>query len=577
MDFFLSKLNDSQREVIDEVHSRSMINGGLALPLGFGKTRIGLTLGLTYNKGKVLVVVSKTLLASWLDELKKIFGQDDEDKTCYYEVLHRSFFKSAHDYNHWVPKKETRIVLTTPEVLSEGYDTFHLSDRLLFKVTPDGEFGPTHLRYRPAGKIPFLTDHTGFGFPFSYTWGCVLIDEIQRHTNVETEKCRAIACVASHHKWGLSGTMFDEPKVNRFLGFFVMLDLPGPRQKTEVAKFLTQKNFSGFRLLSVFRKENVEFVDRPDYNEVIVKHNLTEEEQAVFEKFRFIVNELNRMMVEARAMGQTTEKKRLSANLLAIITYLRQALVCPIIPISRMCRDVDAQEQSDLMRVALGAFSDKPLADYTKAECYIFSSRFREITEKLKLHQKERCIVFSGFRATLDALMPFAKNLKDADDADRQVLTITAVMTVEQRQDVLKKFALSVNAILMITYDIGAEGLNLQCASVVMLMDLWWNSAKLQQAIGRIYRPGQLASKVFVYMFISNTGLEQQILAKNTIKAAILSQLQCGAIDKLTVPRMSIQDIISFINLDENESSMKELRMKRKIRHEEEEDVVMVV
>jgi SNF2 family DNA or RNA helicase len=366
--------------------------------------------------------------------------------------------------------------------------------------------------------------------------------------------------------------MFDEPKVNRFLGFFVMLGLPGPRQKKEVVKVLTAKTFAGLRGFSVFRKENLEFVERPEYNEVIVKHMLTDEEQSVFEKFRFIVNEINKMMVKARGLGNVAEKKRLSANLLAIITYVRQALVCPIIPIARMCRDVSLSEQSDLMKVALSVFSERPLEDYQKDDCYIYSSRFRAVMEKLNEHKSERCIVFSGFRATLDMLMPFAKTLEDADKQDRIILTISSAMTVEERQDTLKKFASISNAVLMITYDIGAEGLNLQCASVVMLMDLWWNSAKLQQAIGRIYRLGQLASKVSVYMFVSNTGLEQQILAKNCVKAAILSQLQVGAIDKLAVPRMTIQDIIAIINLDDNEFSMKELRMKRKIRHDEEEE-----
>lgn len=569
MDFFHSKLNDSQRNVIEEVESRNMINGGLALPLGFGKTRVGLILGLKYNQGKVLVVVSKTLLASWLNELEKIFGAEGK---AFCEVMHRSFFDGWSDYTSWTPKATTRIVLTTPEALSESYEKFHLADRLMEKVAESHEFGPMHLRYHPAGKIPFLHEKTGTGFFYSYTWGCVLIDEIQKHTNVETDKCRAIACISAHHKWGLSGTMFDEPKVNRFLGFFVMLGLPGPRQKKEMAKCLTGKKFTGLRLFSVFRKDNVEFVDRPDYIEEIVKHKLTEEEQTVFEKFRFIVNDLNRLMAEAQGFGNATEKKRLSANLLAIITYVRQALVCPIIPISRMCREMEASEQSDLMRVATAAFSDRPLETYQKDDGYIFSSRFRAVMEKLDLHKTERCIVFSGFRSTLDMLTPFVQTLEDAEAKQRPILTITSSLSVEQRQDVLKKFADSANAILMITYDIGAEGLNLQCASVVMLMDLWWNSAKLQQAIGRIYRPGQLAAKVSVFMFISNTGLEQQIIAKNCVKAAILSQLQLGSIDKLSVPRMTIQDIISIINLDENEFGMKELRMKRKIKHDEQEE-----
>ena len=83
---FADLLKPSQKEVIDEVFARQMKNGGLSLPLGMGKTRTGTILGLTFNKGMVLVVVSKTLLASWLDEIQKAFGD-----TLPFEVIHRSY------------------------------------------------------------------------------------------------------------------------------------------------------------------------------------------------------------------------------------------------------------------------------------------------------------------------------------------------------------------------------------------------------------------------------------------------------------------------------------------------------
>ena len=50
-----------------------------------------------------------------------------------------------------------------------------------------------------------------------------------------------------------------------------------------------------------------------------------------------------------------------------------------------------------------------------------------------------------------------------------------------------------------------------------MLIDFYWNSAKTKQAIARIYRYGQTANLVNIYMFISNTGIEKIIMKKQKL------------------------------------------------------------
>jgi SNF2 family DNA or RNA helicase len=49
----------------------------------------------------------------------------------------------------------------------------------------------------------------------------------------------------------------------------------------------------------------------------------------------------------------------------------------------------------------------------------------------------------------------------------------------------------------------GSDGLNLQQYQQVYFVSPHWNPAVEQQAIARIYRIGQLASKVDVFYFIS--------------------------------------------------------------------------
>lgn len=548
-DFLYGSLKASQKEVINEVFGRRMKNGGLSLPLGFGKTRIGLIMGLLMKKGPILVVVSKTLLASWLDEIDKAFGE-----AIPFEVMHQTFQKK--NYATWKPKPDTKIVLTTPEVLTEGYEENRLSVRFIEYIIPL-RFGPTILKYHPPVSPMLLGEQIGPARLFSTQWGCVIIDEIQRHTNILTDKCRAIACLSAHHKWGLSGTMFDEPKANRFLGFFVMLHLEGPRQLTDVSRFLDE--FPGFKNYTVHREENPEFLERPEYHEVIVKHLLSDTEKRIFESLRTVLNQLNARVKDSKKAGDVVGMKRYSAYILSMITYVRQALVNAMIPITSMyCDMADFQVKSELSQIVMDNIRSLGLEEYFQDEQNILSSRFRAVLEKLQDHREQKCIVFSGFRTTVDLLTPFIEK------NGRKTMTITSQMSIDKRRQVLHEFEQSADTVLLLPYDIGAEGLNLQSASVVMLMDLWWNSSKMEQAIGRIYRPGQKARDVFVYLFVSDTGLERKILEKNDIKSQILASLQDGPGIKVEIPRMTVKEIISIINLEDNEKSLKELRMKRK-------------
>ena len=102
-----------------------------------------------------------------------------------------------------------------------------------------------------------------------------------------------------------------------------------------------------------------------------------------------------------------------------------------------------------------------------------------------------------------------------------------------------------------LTYSLGAEGLNLQCASTVLLVDFWWNSGKTKQAIARVFRYGQTAKEINIYMFVSNTGIEQIMMRKQKAKEQVIEELQTGRA-KTKVPRVSTKQIINLIGIEGN-------------------------
>lgn len=556
---FSDLLNNSQKEVLEEVYKRGMQSGGLSLPLGFGKTRLSLILGIKYNQGPVLVVVSKTLLASWLDEIEKTFG-----KTLQVEVMHRNFLHKA--YNTWQLRPNIQIVLTTPEVLYEAYTRYALQEKLM-KYVQTGDFTPPVICYKPPTTPLLQQDQLGPGNLFSRMFGCLLIDELQLYTNILCGKSRALACLSAHHKWGLSGTMFDEPKPARFLGFFVVLGVKGPRELRKVFPFLSNaQSFRGFYEYLVHREDNKEFSERPEYREMIVTHPLSATEANIFQKFRNVLKFLQTQVRDFKVNREIDKARKFSAYLLSMITFFRQALICPGIPIATAYRDIaEGKSESELSRILVENFRDMGLTkDYLQDERNLLSSRFQSVLQKINEHKKDKCIVFSAFRSTVSLFTTFIK--------DRPVMTITADMTTEKRRLVLKDFEDSENAIMLLPYSIGAEGLNMQHASVVMIMDLWWNDPKMQQAIGRVFRPGQKASTVFVYMFVSDTGIENKIIEKFDLKSQILCTLHCQPANNMHVPRMSMNEIINIINLEDNKQRLEKARVKRKVEMLKEED-----
>jgi SNF2 family DNA or RNA helicase len=241
----------------------------------------------------------------------------------------------------------------------------------------------------------------------------------------------------------------------------------------------------------------------------------------------------------------TENARRFSSYLLAIITYLRQSVVCPILPIANVALDMsDYDEKSELSNILLKEVNMLKIGDWFNNENSILSSRMKNVLEVINKHQDERLVIFTCFRSCLDI---FKKQLP----TDRINLTLSSTMTTNSRAKTLETFGKSENGILLLTYELGAEGLNLQISHTILLMDLWWNSGKTQQAIARVLRFGQQSSCVNVYYFTSNTGIEKAVFNKHEDKLIILDEIQEGPL-KSSVKEMKVNEIIAIVEKEDN-------------------------
>ncbi len=126
--------------------------------------------------------------------------------------------------------------------------------------------------------------------------------------------------------------------------------------------------------------------------------------------------------------------------------------------------------------------------------------RLREVLENyLDQYPGEKIIVFSYFRPTLGYL---SERLEEDGFS-------TIVLKGGQDQDkeqVLKDFEADGGPQVLLSSEVGSEGIDLQFSRVVINYDLPWNPMKVEQRIGRVDRLGQEAEQIYVWnLFCENT------------------------------------------------------------------------
>lgn len=225
-----SHLTPFQLDILKEAYEKKY--GTLSLPMGSGKTLISIVLALKLTKEKILIVASKSLIPNWIEEIEKFF-----ENSLDYEVYHKEFSKK--NFDTWKPN--ARLVLTTPETIAKFYREGNLENRF---VEIERVFPVIYHYIRP--NRPMMNEKQGGEMLFSINWGTVIIDEIQTYLGISSDRSRGLACLYSQHKWGLSGTVITEPKIEKILGYYTILSIPNvPNDIAAMKTYLRNREYKG--------------------------------------------------------------------------------------------------------------------------------------------------------------------------------------------------------------------------------------------------------------------------------------------------------------------------------------------
>lgn len=531
----MESLTEFQKNILNECLRRDKC--GISLPMGSGKTLISIVLGLERIKNtdqKILVICAKNLIMNWRSEITKFFSDSLES-----EIVHSDHVK----LDTWKIKDSTKLVLTTPEVLVKGYTQNMIANSF---IVDEQMNNMVHINHYMSPTEPYLNHTIGVGLFYTIRWGCLIIDEAQNYTKISTKKCQALCTICSKYRYLLSGTMFNEPVTERIFGYHMLLDYPGFPRNLPDAKRTIRNNYLGLNRTLVYRKTNENFI-LPTINEHIVVNELNKFEEKIYVSLKDVLKKVNARANYYKSIGDKNSERTFSTYKLCMIMYLRQNIISPIIPITSAMIDIaDFRKKSDLSKIMLKELEEKNLMGYLNDEKSLCSSRIKKIQETIEKHKNEKIILFTNFRSTLRMIQyNFEKITK------RELFTLESKYSMEKRNTILEKYKNTENGILLLTYSLGSEGLNLQCANTVLLADFWWNNGTTKQAIARVLRYGQKSTHVNIYHFMSNTGIEKAIFEKHSSKLKIVEELKQGPI-RSTVKGINTKDIIRLIDKHEN-------------------------
>lgn len=153
------------------------------------------------------------------------------------------------------------------------------------------------------------------------------------------------------------------------------------------------------------------------------------------------------------------------------------------------------------------------------------SSRVRFFLRLFEEIGDEKALIFSESTDFLD-ILEIALSYKQTP-----CLRLDGRTPMNQRKGILAQFNSSGNTRpLLLTRGVGGVGLNAQSASVVFIMEVWWNRTWEEQADGRAFRIGQLKEVRSIRIRASGTLVDNHIAAVQQLKVKVNNRISAGLV-----------------------------------------------
>lgn len=185
-----------------------------------------------------------------------------------------------------------------------------------------------------------------------------------------------------------------------------------------------------------------------------------------------------------------------------------------------------------------------------------------KVIDKVFSHGNKKIVIFALFRKTLKYLQIRFKQ--------RGFGTLMIHGMVDNRVDVLDKFKNNPNAHILLSSEVGSEGLDMQFCNSMVNYDLPWNPMVVEQRIGRIDRFGQKSPTVNIYNIIVADSIQEDIYIRLLDRIGIFRGTIGDMEAILDAPlerggNVTIQDVYNKLEKELYTSRLTEEEKRRKI------------
>ena len=328
----------------------------------------------------------------------------------------------------------------------------------------------------------------------------LILDEAQVMKNSQTKIAQYLRKFDVPHTFALSGTPI-ENHVEELWSIFQIV-LPGLFPGKKEFKQLSPETISHYVKPFIMRRKKSEVLQElPDLIEMTYKNELADDQKTIY------LAQLKQM--QDRILSSSEEElNRSKMEILSGLMRLRQICDTP----SLFLEDYDGESG--------------------KLDSLL------ELLEQIK-DGNQRVLIFSQFRGMLDIIE------KELDALKMTSFKITGSTPANERQDMTNAFNSGQGDAFLISLKAGGVGLNLTGADTVILVDLWWNPAVEDQAIGRAHRMGQ-DKNVEVYRMITRGTIEEKIQELQTSKRHLVSTILDGTETRSSLSIEEIREILGI-------------------------------
>ena len=334
----------------------------------------------------------------------------------------------------------------------------------------------------------------------------LIMDEVQRLKNWNTQLAQAVRRIDSHYSVLLSGTPL-ENKLDELVSIVQLADpyclSPLYRFRHEhivtdpaTGKTIGYKNLSDIRqrlsgTLIRRTKQSVR-LQLPGRTDQYVLVPMTQQQSSRHEQLRAAVSRLANKWMHTKFLSE--EERR---RLLLMLGQMRMLADSTFI----IDQDLDGRHDVKVGEV-MNILSDALEGSDTKV---VIFSEWERMARLVAMELDARGLRYEFLHGSLEA---------------------------KKRDEVIGRFQSDNECRIFLSTDTGSTGLNLQAAGIIINLDLPWNPAVLEQRIGRIYRIGQ-DEPIQVLNLVSKDSIEERMIDRLRFKRSLFEGTLDGGDDTI--------------------------------------------